>query len=165
MTDTTPNTLLLRPRRLKWLLILAICIAFTVGGVFQIRAGQSVGWLAVLFFGLGVLASVGGLLPNSAYLRLTPDGFESRSLFRSSLTRWADVSSFEVGLVGANKMVVFNYAPSYRRSAKARAFASMLSGFEAAIPDTYGHTVGDLAALLNEWRARAMRGCDEPSVP
>ena len=165
MADPTPNTLLLRPRRLKWLVILAGCVAFTACGAFMIHDGEAAGWFVASVSALGTLVAIGLLLPNSAYLRLTPDGFELRSLFRSSWTRWSDVSSFEAGLIGVNKMVQFNYAPSYRRAARGRALASKLTGFEAAIPDTYGYTVGDLAALLNEWRDRATRGAASPDAP
>lgn len=155
MTDDS-DTLLLRPSRTKWLLLLAVSLAFTVGGAFMIRDGSAQGWFVLAFFGLCTLVAIALLLPSSAYLRLTRDGFEVRSLFRASLTRWADVGEFRAGRIGVNAMVVFNYAPSYARARTARAMASVLTGVEGALPDTYGYRVADLARLLNDWRSRAL---------
>jgi hypothetical protein len=157
MTDDGPFTLLLHPRRARWLLLLVASLAFTVAGAAMIRSGETRGWFMVAVFALGALVAGAMLLPGSAYLRLTPDGFEMRSLYRHVRVRWADVSWFRAGRIGLNKMVLFDYAPSYTRSAQARAVASALTGAEAALPDTYGHSAEALVALLNDWRARATR--------
>jgi hypothetical protein len=157
MTQEASDTLLLRPRRLKWLLILAVSVAFTIAGGSMIRDGQAKGWFVISVFALSTLISIGLLLPGRAYLRITPEGFEMRSLFRSLQLRWTDVAGFRAGRIGLNKMVLFNYAASYTRSPKARALATALTGTEAALPDTYGYTADDLAALLNDRRARAVR--------
>jgi hypothetical protein len=157
MTDAAPDALLLHPRRAKWLLILAVSLVFTAGGGRMVGGGEAKGWLVISVFALSSLAALGLLLPSSAYLRLTRDGFEMRSLFRSSRARWSDVGEFRAGRIGLNKMVLFNYAPSYTRSAKARALATALTGTEAALPDTYGYSAEDLAALLHDGRARALR--------
>ncbi len=157
MIDDASATLLLRPRRAKWLLLLIASLALTVAGIWMIRGGETKGWFVVAVFALSTLMSGAMLLPGSAYLRLTPDGFEMRSLYRHSRTRWVDVTWFRTGRIGLNKMVLFDYAPSYTRSARARALASALTGTEAALPDTYGHSAEALATLLNDWRARATR--------
>jgi hypothetical protein len=157
MTDALSDTLMLRPRRAKWLVLLAVSLAFTVGGVVMARNGKTEGYLGAAFFGLCALVALALLLPGTAYLRLTPLGFEVRSLFRSSQTRWADVAEFRAGRIGLNAMVVFDFAPSYVRAKKLRAVASVLTGVEGAIPDTYGYSTKDLAGLLNEWRSRAMQ--------
>ena len=54
-------------------------------------------------------------------------------------------------------MVLFDYARSYTRSARARAVASALTGAEAGLPDTYGRSAEELTILLNDWRSRATR--------
>ena len=156
MSDALPG-MLLRPRRSKWLLILAGSLAFSVVGAFMVRDSETEGYLVLVFFGLCTLATLAHFLPNSAYLRLTRDGFEVRSLFRSSQTRWADVGVFRAGRLGPNATVVFDFAPSYAGARKMRAAASALTGAEGAIPDTYGYRVPDLAALLNERRDRALQ--------
>ena len=54
-------------------------------------------------------------------------------------------------------MVMFNYAESYQHSPKLRAFNTELTGFEAAIPDSYGLRHEDLADLLNRYKASSHR--------
>jgi hypothetical protein len=55
-------------------------------------------------------------------------------------------------------MVGFNLVPEARTSPKARAVAKALSGFEAALPDTYGYKAEELAELLaghhRDWAPR-----------
>jgi len=56
-------------------------------------------------------------------------------------------------------MVMFNYVESYSRSPKLRRFNTEITGFEAAIPDSYGLRHEDLADLLNRYKAtREARG-------
>jgi hypothetical protein len=153
VSDAT-DTLVLRPSRLRVWLLITVGLAFSVGGVLMIRAGESKGWFALVFFGLCTVVFVIQLFPNSSYLRLTPQGFETRSLYRSSTQAWSDVAAFRAGRIGVNAMVLITYAPSYARLRKARAVSSALTGAEGALPDTYGHSAKQLAALLNEWRAR-----------
>jgi hypothetical protein len=155
MIDALPDAMLLRPRRTKWILLLAVSLAFAVGGGVMARGGKPEGYLGLAFFGLCALVAAAMLLPGTAYLRLTRDGFEVRSLFRSRQTRWADVGELRAGRIGLNAMVVFNFAPTYARAKKLRAVASVLTGVEGAIPDTYGYSAKDLAGLLNQWRSRA----------
>lgn len=155
MTTDAPDTLLLRPSRIKNLLLLAVSAAFTVGGTTMIRDSRSMGWFVVVFFGLCTLVAVILLLPNSSYLRLTRDGLETRSLFRSSKLQWTDVAAFRAGRIGLNAMVLIEYAPSYPRVRRGRAVAAALTGAEGALPDTYGRSAKALASLLNEWRVRA----------
>jgi len=155
MTTDAPDTLLLRPSRAKNLLLLAVSAAFTAGGATMIRDSRSMGWFVLVFFGLCSIIFMILLLPNSSYLRLTRDGLETRSLFRSSKLQWADVASFRAGRIGLNAMVLVEYAPSYRRARTGRAVATALAGAEGALPDTYGRSAKALAGLLNEWRARA----------
>jgi len=149
-----PDTLLLRPSRRKSLLLLAIGVAFTASGVMLVRDGKTTGWFVLIFFGPCTVIFIGLLLPNAAYLRLTPEGFEVRSLFRTFRQRWSDVASFHASRVGLNAMVMIRFAPSYKRQPTARAISTALTGGEGGLPDTYGHSAKDLAALLNAWRAR-----------
>jgi hypothetical protein len=155
VTSEIPDTLLLRPSRKRWLLLLVLCLAFTAGGVMAAARGEIVGWLGLIFFGLCSVVAVILLLPNSAYLRLTRDDFEVRSLFRSHRVRWTDVKAFRPGRIGFNAMVLYDFAPSYAASRRMRAISSAIGGAEGAVPDSYGLSVPDLARLLEEWRVRA----------
>jgi len=151
---SAPETLVLRPSRVKSLVMLLIGVAFTAGGIVMVRDGARWGWFVLIFFGLCTVVFISLLLPNSAYLRLTPEGFEIRSLYRSFRNKWTDVTSFRAGRVGLNPMVMITFAPTYQRGRTARAVADALTGGEGGLPDTYGHSAKELAALLNEWRAR-----------
>ena len=52
---------------------------------------------------------------------------------------------------------MFNYVESYPRSPKLRSLNTALTGFEAAIPDSWGLAHEDLADLLNRYKAESHR--------
>ena len=119
-------------------------------------------WLSLCFFTLCTLCLCGSFLPAAEPVKVGVIGLDTSHApaFVKVLNdpkAEPDVAGFRAGRIGLNKMVLFSYAPSYTRSAKARALASALTGTEAALPDTYGYTAEALAALLNDWRARATR--------
>jgi hypothetical protein len=144
--------LTLRARRLKYFWFLLVSAAFTVIGAFMIRDRAPTGWLVLLFFGASTIVFCVLLIPGSAYLKLRPASFTVCSLFRTSTTRWDAVDRFETGHVGLRKLVVFNYSDSFRRYELARKISSTISGHEGALPETYGLSTEELAALMNEWR-------------
>jgi hypothetical protein len=148
----TVVTRILRPNRLKTFGWLTLCAGFTAGGVWMILSGESIGWLPALFFGLGVVVFGVILLPNCAYLRVSQDGFTVCSLFRAHSYRWSDVGPFTVDRIGPNRMVVFNFSDQYRALPLARKAASAITGYEGALPDSYGMSLEELACLLNEYR-------------
>ena len=148
----TDGPILLRPQPTKWLLVALGSLAFVLIGIWMVRSRDMFGWLAIVFFGLCLAVSLICLLPKASYLRLTPDGFTMCSLFRAHTIRWEDVTGFGVGTVFTNKMVMFNYVESYQRTPRLRSFNTELTGFEAAIPDSYGLRHEDLADLLNRYK-------------
>jgi hypothetical protein len=95
------------------------------------------------------------LLPGAGGLLLDSDGFEITSLFRPYRCRWTEVSEFEVVRVppSLQKMVAFDHARTEDR-ALARINRSLV-GWAGGLPDNYGLSHEDLAAIMNEWRARA----------
>jgi hypothetical protein len=58
-------------------------------------------------------------------------------------------------------MVLFNYAPSAPGSARLRRLATALSGREGALPDCYGLSAEQLAALLNAYKEAARSGLNK----
>ena len=150
--------ILLRPKPTKWLAVALGSLAFVLIGIWMVRSRDMLGWLSIAFFGLCLAVSLICLLPKASYLRLTPDGFTMCSLFRAHTIRWDDVEGFGVSRVFTNKMVMFNYVESYQRSPKLRSFNTELTGFEAAIPDSYGLRHEDLADLLNRCKASSHGG-------
>ncbi|HET9789479.1 MAG TPA: hypothetical protein VFP47_20255, partial [Pyrinomonadaceae bacterium] len=83
-----------------------------------------------------------------------PKGFTVRTLYRSEKYRWAEVERFGVTRIGGNKMVGFDFSREYDKHHVGRQVAAGISGYEGALPDTYGMKPERLAELLNEWKAR-----------
>jgi hypothetical protein len=160
----SPDTVVLRPGRLKWAGIGLVCLLFTVVGVWLGLSGNKMGWGAI-FFGLGVLISTVSLLPNATYLRLTDEGFTICSMYRPHTYRWQDVSGFAVGQACTNKMVLFNFEPTYQRSPGLRSINIGLVGYEAGLTETYGLTHEALAELLNQFKSRSIREDGRPLNP
>jgi len=149
--DTTQSRIL-RPKRLRTLGWLALCAGFAAVGVWMVLSENALGWFVVVIFGIGMLVFAVLLLPNSAYLRIGPDGFTVCSLFRAHSYTWSDVGPFTVGRIGGNRMVVFDFSEHYRRVPRARKVALAIAGHEGALPDSYGMPLEALAELLNEYR-------------
>jgi len=92
--------------------------------------------------------------PKAAYLHLAADGFTFCSLFRAHTVRWEYVREFAVIYVGPNRMVGWNFTPDYPATGRARAISKSLSGYEAALPDTYGMRPEELVGLMESIRQR-----------
>jgi hypothetical protein len=101
---------------------------------------------------LAIIVSVLQLHPKAAYLRLTAEGFTYCALFRKFSFLWNDISKFGVAVVSDREMVGWNFAEHYTRSRRGRALSTRLSGYESALPDTYGMTAKDLASLMETLR-------------
>lgn len=97
--------LVLRPSKRTMVLFLGICAAFiAVGAAITMEAkvrvggfdfsGPVLGWVVIALSGLGAVVLGATLLPGASYLRLSPEGLEMRSLFRSKRLRWSDVRGF-----------------------------------------------------------------------
>lgn len=145
----------LTPRPSKFVILLLASAAFVAMGIFLVAQGKPlIGWLNIVFFGLGVAVAIISLLPGSNHLQLGDEGLEVCSLYRRWSVRWGDVQEFFPAVVSRREMVCWNYAPGYSGQRAGRVVASQLTGVEAALPDTYGMTAAGLADLLNEWRTR-----------
>ena len=151
-----PGPVVLAPSRRKWLFVLGVSVAFVAIGFWMRHDEPLGGWLVVGFFGLGTLVAPLMLLPGAGGLRLDSDGFEMMTLFRRHHSRWAEVSEFEVVCVPPTlqTMVAFDHARA-EDSALAKA-NRILVGRTSGLPDNYSLSYEDLAAIMNEWRARAI---------
>ena len=153
--------LTLRPNRRRYLLNMTLAAGFVAAGALTIRKGDPRSWAAILFFGFGVIVFGLSLLPGSAYLRLDPTGFTVCSLFRAHSTSWFEVDSFEVARIRGRKLVVLKYSSLHRGQEFVRKLAVAIGLHEGALPETYGLSAEELAAMMNDWRVRARR----PAVP
>jgi hypothetical protein len=152
---------ILRVRRWKLIRLIAISLALAIPGLFD----GGIVLIGTGFFGLGAIVFAILLLPGAAWLRLEPAGFTVCHLFRKRSTPWSEVTDFGVALAGRKKLVGYNSRSVTEHSPRMAALSTALSGYNAALPDTYGPRAAELAALLNEvlWRAARARGLD--SVP
>ena len=141
----------LRPSPLKWLAMVALSAVFVWIGVIVMGTHPAVAWSCIVFFGLCGAVGALNLLPDASRLALDDDGFEIRSLFRASRVRWADVARFGTLRVGVNTMVGFDFVDGYRGGDRLRSVNRSLSGFQGALPDTYGMKA---AALAERMQAR-----------
>jgi len=150
------EAIILQPSRIRAILFLLVCLVFVaVGCWIIIRENSWIGWLNVFFFGVGAVVFIMNLIPGKSYLKLTPEGFEVSSLSRSYTYRWTEVAQFGVADVSFNKMVVFNYSPSYQKAKKGRRISRQLASWEAGLHDTFGMKPQDLADLLNRYIAES----------
>jgi hypothetical protein len=161
--------LILKPRPLRYVFLSLLAAGMIGIGITFIRQGgiehslleKIVGGLIVILFGalLYVFGSV--LLPGGAYLKLTADGFTTRSAFRRRFLRWSDVRSFEViGEAKGAYVLVFDYADSYPGRRPVHRMTSRrenyrVSDYDESIADVYAMAPAELAALMNQWRLRA----------
>lgn len=158
MADAGPEPLTLHPHKRTAWIVIAILGALTIG--FAIAA-VLVHWLIWVLF----VPSACGLamiwlttLPGRSYLRLEADGFDIRTPFRSRRFAWRDVTAFVPVQLSYAALVAFRARPAPDAPlppAPEPTKADIASGSEA-LPVNYGYGEIELAALMNEWRARAL---------
>ena len=154
----TRATLVLTRSIGRWLGVLATCVLFVVTSGALLWAGEAPFWsiLGLGFFGAGSIVAAVQLLPRAGELRLDQDGFTIRSLFRTQALCWRDVTApFRVVKIRSQKMVGFDLAGADGTRYLAE-LSKSVAGVHAGLPDTYGLRAEDLAALMNEWRDRAL---------
>ena len=151
-----PGPVMLYRSPTKWLILLLSSAVFTAGGVDMIRMHADKGWLVTIFFGIGVLVSLAALLPGGSCMKLDRDGFEITSLYRRSRVLWKAATGFEAKVVppSSKMMVMFDNAEA--KGTTVAALNSGLVGRNSGLPDTYGFKAADLAALMAQWRERAL---------
>lgn len=168
-----PGPVTLGVNRLKMLALLAGSLAFVAGGILLIVFVKDdpeaviAGIASVAFF--GACAAIGAvmLLPGAANLTLDGGGFEVCSLFRRNRVAWPHAGRFTaatLSLPGGNRKAMVGYDQDGLKGAGAD-FSRNAIGRNAALPDTYGLSVEELARLLTEWRERALAQRPHSPVP
>ncbi len=148
------DVLIFEGSRKKATLALFLSIGFVVLGLFMISEGKWFGWLTVGFFGLGIPASLFMLGPNGIFLKLDKSGIEMRTAFKPTKLKWADVESFYVGKIYNNKMIGISYSSSFKKMETGRNVASVLSGMEGALPNSFKNSPEEICEKLNLWKKR-----------
>ncbi len=154
--DPLPETMTLKPDRLRWLLVFAICAVFVAIAV----------WIGpeepVLFYGAGGFFLSCGLIAAplmigvGSRLVLDCEGFACRTLFRTFRRRWRDCSAFHPVTTGFRKYVGFSAQEHEAAHPRMAAANRGMIGATGMLPETYGLSAEELSNLMNSFRARAM---------
>jgi hypothetical protein len=165
---------ILRPGKKKWVMVLLISVGFVAIGIAVIQSPTAamepfMAYGSVIFFGIGVVAAIVQLLPGSAFLRLSPEGFTIRHMWRNTVYRWSDIERFGVLEIRPSghrqRMVGLNFSESFPNARRVRSMVRSLSGFDGALPDNYGWDCARLAAHLESWKARWADGIPATEPP
>lgn len=159
------ETKILKPRKLKSIVLLLASCLFVISGFYIVEEDILMGWVGIIFFGLGVIVFIIKLLPGSTYLKLTQEGFEVQNLFKSEFTKWSDVKIFSIGsipiyifgdifYIWKRKMVMLDYEKSHKKYRRGKEISNAISGHHGALPDTYGLSYEELVELMNEWKLK-----------
>lgn len=144
-----------RTNKLKNTILFLGCSAFVTIGFFILDRDPKIGWACITFFGLGVIVSLIQFHPNASYLKLTPEGFEVKSLFRSSFTKWSDVNDFRIGYVKGNTMIFFDYTNKHKKWHHGKKVAKFLSGKEGAVQSSYNIKSEALLNLMTAYKSKS----------
>lgn len=154
VTSSVQIPVTLRPSRKKVAGLFIVSLLFVICGIWMVHDGQPMGYLCGGFFALGLTVFALQFHPRAAYLHLAPDGFTFCSLFRAYTVKWSHVQEFGVICIGPKWMVAWNFTPDYSAAGPGRAISKSLSGYEAALPDTYGMEPDELIVLMEGLRQR-----------
>lgn len=154
--DPLPDTMTLKPDRLRWLLVFAICVGFVAIAVWTGPSDP------MLFYGAGGFFLVCGLIAAplmmgvGSSLLLDREGFACRTLFRTFRRRWRDCSAFHPVSTGFRKYVGFSAQEDEAAHPRVAAANRAMIGTAGMLPETYGFSAEELSDLMNSFRGRAM---------
>jgi hypothetical protein len=157
-----PGPVELVPNVGRWRVMLAFNLAFVTAGLIMLLQGQKTGLYVAIAFGLLVLPLAMVALPGAAKLTVMRDGFIATALYRGHLTRWADVSEFQIAQMARSKQYILVYDDASLVKGSHLLSGSSYAGRNSALPSTYGLSAEELARILNHWRARALEGSGTP---
>ena len=144
-----------RPNKFKSSILFLGCSAFVAIGIFILDKDPLIGWSSIIFFGLGAIVSLIQFYPNASYLKLTDEGFEVKSLFRSSFTKWTDVRDFRAGQIRGTQMIFFDYTDKHKKWNKGKKVAKFLSGKEGAVQSSYNIKTKELLDLMKAYKVQS----------
>ena len=154
------ETIVLRPRRWLWAVLLAFVAAFTVAFVLWfIDTPHVVPAALALFFGAIAVLCVLQFFPRWAHLRIAPDGLVLRHTMRTTRWEWNDIEHFVPYEIhhqySSTKLVGFDRRDlTPARQSFFQTLARGMTGVDGSLPDTYGMRHEELAELLNVARDR-----------
>ncbi len=112
-------------------------------------------WLAFLFFSICSIIFILQLVPGSSYLKINAEGIETVTLFRKSFIPWNAIKEMGVLRMNMQTMIGINFSPKYIKAEKGKMLSRNLSGWEGALPSTYGMKADKLVELLYAYKKNA----------
>ena len=152
---TGAESFVLHVSRRKAAQVTAVSAIAVFLGVRIVRTGSAFAWLAVAFFGLGLIIGLWQLIAPNA-LVVTPTTLTTRTLWRVHDWDLASCGQFVVwrNPAGGQKFVVFDHPLDMTKKTPPMSIRS-LSGRSSRLPDTFGLEASVLAGRLNDARAAA----------
>ena len=155
--DPLPDSMMLKPDRLRWLVIFLISAGFVA-----IAAWLGPNENPALFYGAGgffllcALVAAPLMFGIGSSLTLDRDGFSCKTLFRTFRREWLECSVFYPVSTGMRKFVGFSTAQDEGAHPNMAAANRALIGSSGMLPDTFGHSAEELSDLMNRFRARSL---------
>lgn len=151
-----PGPLRLYPPRLMYLVGVPIGLFFLgLSLSYEHRGGF---WGGIILSSFAILATVVSVMPQMNSLTLRDDGFEVRFNFRRMMVPWSKARDFMAVGLDRDAHVMF------QNDSLSSAGMSEYGGRNAALGRTYGMPAEELAALMLQWRERAMARERQPTA-
>ena len=154
-----PQPQIFKKKKGKLALLALLTPLLIWGGYLMLDDEPLIGWIGIILFGLaelGLLVQL--LLPNAYYLKITEEGFEVKSLFRTQLTKWDEIKGLRKGSLQGNKMIMYDYTGKHRKWKNGKKVAKFLAGKEGALLSDYTIKTDELLALMEEYKRRSREG-------
>ena len=147
--------LALHASRRKWFAILAGCVVGTFAGFSMLMDGEWVGPFALCFFGFGTVVALATII-RPTQLLIDSDGMSLVQPWRSRRYDFKDCSEFRTWHGYHTVMVVFDHRSPDRDAGLLSILNEQVSGSNAWLPNTFGVSAPEMAALLNARRQRVV---------
>lgn len=149
----------------KWksVLLLLLSPILVFGSYLMLEDEPIMGGLGLLLFGLAPLAGFAQLIPNAYYLKLDEEGFEVKSLYRISFTKWSEIKNLKEGSIRGNKMIFFDYTAKHKKWKAGKKLAKFLSGKEGALISNYTIKTSELLELMKEYKRNSSKAGSNPA--
>ncbi len=153
-----PGPLTLYPSRSKYILFFAASLCFVALGLSVLVKvdNSATSWFCLWFFAACAVVFGIYLLPGSVSLTLDADGFQIRHFYFVRTALWQNVTNLDVYCVPFSPTKLVVYIDTQLNGWRHGRWVITSMGFNAILPDTYGMSADDLAALMAQWRARVL---------
>lgn len=162
---TAPEERVIYPDRRLLRFLFLIGLSFCMFGVVVALAAPAAGLMWLLYSGFMTGGLGLELLCPSSYVRINPDGFSvCFRWFICECGKWSEVEPFVViDMPLGGPAISFKYRPKSGRHGRLRHWWGYKSfGYDGIISFTVGEDIDDVAALLNDYRARFGAACESP---